>query len=95
MGCTVSVQLNKREVERKNVNIMGLIQFDANVKIGDKFMYGKNILCEVVDIVKTFSTARNEWNEGIIYLARGINTMAKNTFDVSKTTIIRNRVLSK
>ncbi len=74
---------------------MGTIEFNKTIKIGDKFIYGKNTLCEVVDIVKTFSTARKEWNEEVIYLAKGINTIARNSFDVSKTTIIRNRVQDK
>lgn len=74
---------------------MGTIKFNKTIKIGDKFIYGKNTLCEVVDIVKTFSTARKEWNEEVIYLAKGINTIARNSFDVSKTTIIRNRVQDK
>lgn len=74
---------------------MSTIEFNKTIKIGDKFIYGKNTLCEVVDIVKTFSTARKEWNEEVIYLAKGINTIARNSFDVSKTTIIRNRVQDK
>lgn len=69
-----------------------MTKFNNNVNIGDKFIKGRNIQCVVVDIVKAFSTARNEWNEGVIYLAKQINGLATNTFDVSKATIVRGRI---
>lgn len=70
------------------------MKFDNNIKIGDRFYKTPNqiLICEVTDIVKTFSTARNEWNEDVIYLAKLVNGLATNTFDVAKATIVRNRI---
>ena len=69
-----------------------MIPFDKKIEIGDRFQYGKHGVAEVGDLVKTFSTARNEWNEGFIYLAKMVTGFSTNTFDVSKTTIIRDRI---
>ena len=69
------------------------MEFNNDIQIGDEFYSTpkKKILNEVVDIVKTFSTAKNQWNEKVIFVAKGINTLATNTFEVSKATIVRNR----
>lgn len=69
-----------------------MIAFDNKITIGDRFQYGKHGVAEVVDLVRTFSTARNEWNEGFIYAAKMVTGFSTNTFEVSKTTIIRNRI---
>ena len=63
------------------------------IRIGDIFTnQGKHPKKhEVVDIIKQFSTARNEWC-GVKYIAKGIDTLASNTFEVSKTTILRGKV---
>jgi len=69
----------------------------TEVKIGDKFYMGGKLskLCEVVDIVKQFSTARQEWCERDIIIARGITTLATNSFEVAKSTVIRFRAPEK
>ena len=69
------------------------MNFNNNIQIGDQFYKTpkKHILCEVTDIVKQFSTAKNEW-VGIRYIAKGINCMATNEFEVCKVTIVRNRL---
>lgn len=66
--------------------------FNNNIKIGDKFTKGKHAICIVTDIVKTFSTLRNEWNTDLIYLAKCTNGLSTNTFEVYKSSIVRNRI---
>lgn len=62
-----------------------------NVRIGDKFKHGKNIVCEVVDFHKVTS-----WNDNTIIrwecVVKGVDTLAVNTFTVPFSTVARNRI---
>lgn len=69
-----------------------LTAFDTNVKIGDEFQYSKHHKAVVVDIIKHWSTADNDWTGRVTYMAKLIDGLATNTFDVAKATIVRNRL---
>ena len=68
------------------------IVFDNNVQVGDEFYYGKIHKAKVTDILKIWSTAKNKWSDNVIYNAELITGFARNTFEVSKTTVVRNRL---
>jgi len=57
------------------------------IKIGDTFMKGKNIKCIVVD----FHTVTNLAGKIVRYeyIAQQINGFASNSFEVTRTTILR------
>lgn len=61
------------------------------VTIGDYFKQGKNLVCQVVDFHELKSVTTGE-SKGYICIAKGVNTMAKNEFDVPFATVIRNRI---
>ena len=61
------------------------------ITIGDKFLYNGKKPAIVTDIIKCWSTLNNEWS-GFIYLAKEINGLSTNTFEVSKVTIVRYRI---
>lgn len=65
--------------------------FKQEIKIGDKFMYNRHTKAEIVDIFKTYSTATGERGNDI-FIAKGINSLSTNTFEVCKVTVIRNRI---
>lgn len=62
-----------------------------NVTIGDCFKQGKNLVCQVVDFHEIKSVTTGE-NKGFLCIAKGVNTMAKNEFDVPFATVVRNRI---
>ena len=68
------------------------IIFDNNVSIGDKFHYGKHHEAIVVDILKHWSTKDNDWTGNVTYMAKLINGLSTNTFDVPKASIVRGRI---
>ena len=62
-----------------------------NVEIGDKFKNGKHLIAEVVDFHKVCSYTNNDivrWE----CIAKGINTLATNTFIVQFSTVVRNKI---
>ena len=61
------------------------------VKIGDRFKDGKHIICEVVDFHETRSLSSGNI-VSIQAIAKGMNTIAKNTFPVPFSTIMRNKI---
>lgn len=68
-------------------------EFSNVISIGDKFLFNgkKNFLCEVVDIIDCHSRAKGEIT-GQMYLAKEINGLTTNTFDVAKSTIVRHKI---
>lgn len=63
-----------------------------NVTIGDKFKpNNKHLIAEVVDFVETKSLVRNEVT-GHICMAKLVNGIATNSFEVAFATVIRNKV---
>lgn len=60
------------------------------MKIGDRFMKGK-LKAEVVDIIKCWSTKHQEWT-GEIYIAKLIDGLTTNSWEVSKATVVRWRI---
>jgi hypothetical protein len=75
------------EINNPNMKV-----FNNNVKIGDKFSYGKHHKAEVVDILKHWSTKENDWTEDVTYVAKMLTGFATNHFDVPKASIVRNRI---
>lgn len=67
--------------------------FTQEIKIGDRFLYNgkKNFLSEVVDILDCRSRKTGEIT-GQLYIAKSVNGLSTNTFDVCKVTIQRYRV---
>lgn len=64
-----------------------------NVKIGDKFYPirgSKNNLSEVVDFYEVRSMQSNEIIK-YICMAKGINALATNLFEVPFSTVVRNK----
>lgn len=61
------------------------------VKIGDKFRQGKNLSCEVVDFYEIKSVTTGE-SKGFQCIAKGIDTIANNLFEVPFSTVLRNKI---
>ena len=61
------------------------------VSIGDKFIHGKNIKCEVVDFIGLYSISKGVL-VGHQCIAKGIDTMSTNTFEVPFATVVRGRI---
>lgn len=61
-----------------------------NVTIGDKFKNGGTI-CEVVDLISLISVATGEC-VGYQCIAKGINTLSSNKFEIPFATVVRNRI---
>lgn len=62
-----------------------------NVSIGDKFIKGKVHICEVVDFYEVKSLVTGKVVEHLC-IARGINTLATNTFETPFSSVIRNKI---
>lgn len=62
-----------------------------NVTIGDKFKTGKNIVSQVVDFIEKKSMVTGEI-VGYICIAKGVDTVAVNTFEVPFATVMRNKI---
>lgn len=67
-------------------------EFKTTVEIGDRFHYNgsKYKLSEIVDILDCYSRKTGELT-GQIYLAKLVNGLSTNTFDVAKSTVVRHR----
>ena len=67
-------------------------EFKTTVEIGDKFYYNgsKHKLSEIVDILDCHSRKHGTVT-GQIYLAKLVNGLSTNTFDVAKSTVVRYR----
>lgn len=78
-----TVVLHKTLVETPN-EIRG-------VKIGDIFMNGVELYCEVIDFIEERST-KTGVVEGYKCIAKGINGYAKNRFEVPFATVKRNAI---
>ncbi len=61
------------------------------VKIGDKFIKGKVHICEVVDFYEVKSLVTGQVVEHLC-IARGVNTLATNTFETPFSSVIRNKI---
>lgn len=59
-----------------------------NVSIGDRFKYGKVIIAKVIDFHETKSMVTGNIIS-IKAIAVGTNTIAKNSFEVPFTTVVR------
>lgn len=62
-----------------------------NVSIGDKFKKGKFHTYEVVDFYEVKSLVSGEVVEHLC-IAKGINTLATNTFETPFSSVLRNKV---
>lgn len=60
------------------------------VEIGDKFRWGKHLMAEVVDILECRSSVNGEILRHIC-IARPLNGLANNNFDVPFSTVVRNK----
>jgi hypothetical protein len=61
------------------------------VKIGDKFMQGKSNVCEVIDFYEIISLKTGSL-VGHQCIAKNLNGLSHNPFQVPFSTVIRNRV---
>ena len=62
-----------------------------HVTIGDKFKQGTHLTFEVVDFLEQTSLVSGNVT-GHICIARGVDTLAKNTFEVPFSTVQRHRM---
>ncbi len=69
--------------------------FNTEVNIGDEFYYQNKHKAVVVDIIKHWSTLTNGWTGHVTHMAKLVNGLSTNTFDVAKATIVRNRIIKK
>lgn len=61
------------------------------VKKGDKFIYKKDTICEVVAVCNVIDVENEEVITHKCY-ARGINTLAQNVFEVPFSTVLLNKI---
>ncbi len=62
-----------------------------NVTIGDKFQNGKRLICQVVDFHEVTSMTTKA-TVNYICIAQGIDSLAKNLFEVPFATVLRNKI---
>ena len=79
----------RNEIDNKTV-------FNNEVNIGDKFNYSYklNRPAIIIDILRLYSLAENKYLDNVIYVAKLIDGLSTNSFEVSKATVVRNRIIN-